>query len=65
MSEHRSVKSIFERERNCWRVEHADEAAFLIDADAYFKAFVAAAEQAQRSIVIAGCGLPQPHPPAM
>jgi phospholipase D1/2 len=54
MSEHRSVKSIFERERNCWRVEHADEAAFLIDADAYFKAFVAAAEQAQRSILIAG-----------
>jgi phosphatidylserine/phosphatidylglycerophosphate/cardiolipin synthase-like enzyme/uncharacterized membrane protein YdjX (TVP38/TMEM64 family) len=54
MAEHRSANSIFERERNCWRVEHAEQAAFLVDADAYFKAFVAAAEQAQRSILIAG-----------
>jgi phospholipase D1/2 len=54
MTEHRSVNPIFEPERNCWRVEHADQAAFLVDADAYFKAFVAAAEQAQRSILIVG-----------
>jgi phosphatidylserine/phosphatidylglycerophosphate/cardiolipin synthase-like enzyme/uncharacterized membrane protein YdjX (TVP38/TMEM64 family) len=54
MTEHRSVTSVFEPERNCWRVAHADQAAFLIDADAYFKAFVAATQQAQRSILIAG-----------
>ncbi len=54
MAEQRDVSSIFEPERNCWRVAHADQAAFIIDADAYFKAFVAAAEQAQRSILIAG-----------
>jgi phospholipase D1/2 len=54
MAEQRRVQSIFEPERNCWRVEHADHAAFLVDADAYFKAFVAAAEQAQSSILITG-----------
>jgi phosphatidylserine/phosphatidylglycerophosphate/cardiolipin synthase-like enzyme/uncharacterized membrane protein YdjX (TVP38/TMEM64 family) len=46
--------SIFEPGRNCWRLAHADRAAFIIDADAYFKAFVAATEQAQRSILITG-----------
>lgn len=40
--------------RNCWRVEQAERAAFLVDGDAYFKAFVAAAQQAQRSILITG-----------
>ncbi|HEY4366568.1 MAG TPA: phospholipase D-like domain-containing protein, partial [Steroidobacteraceae bacterium] len=44
----------FEPGRNCWRVEHADRAAFLIDGDAYFKAFVAAAQKARRSILIVG-----------
>jgi phospholipase D1/2 len=41
-------------DRNCWRIEHASRAGFLIDADAYFKAFVEAAGQARRSILIAG-----------
>jgi phospholipase D1/2 len=50
----RDSSSIFEPGRNCWRVAHADQAAFIIDADAYFKAFVAATEQAQRSILITG-----------
>jgi phospholipase D1/2 len=40
--------------RNCWRVEHASRAGFLVDADAYFKAFVEAARHARRSILIAG-----------
>jgi phosphatidylserine/phosphatidylglycerophosphate/cardiolipin synthase-like enzyme/uncharacterized membrane protein YdjX (TVP38/TMEM64 family) len=40
--------------RNCWRIEHASRAGFLIDADAYFKAFVEAARLARRSILIAG-----------
>jgi phosphatidylserine/phosphatidylglycerophosphate/cardiolipin synthase-like enzyme/uncharacterized membrane protein YdjX (TVP38/TMEM64 family) len=46
--------SLFEPGRNCWRVEPATRAAFLIDGDAYFKAFVAAARNAQRSILILG-----------
>jgi len=54
MAEQRDVSSILEPGRNCWRLAHADQAAFIIDADAYFKAFVAAAEQAQRSILITG-----------
>jgi phospholipase D1/2 len=45
---------LFEPGRNCWRVEDASRAAFLIDGDAYFKAFVSAARQAQRSILITG-----------
>lgn len=40
--------------RNCWRIEHADHAAFLIDGDAYFKALAAALRSAQRSILIVG-----------
>ena len=54
MAEPRDASSIFEPGRNCWRLAHADRAAFIIDADAYFKAFVAAAELAQRSILIVG-----------
>jgi phospholipase D1/2 len=54
MAEQRDARSIFEPGRNCWRLAHADRAAFIIDADAYFKAFVAAAELAQRSILIVG-----------
>jgi phospholipase D1/2 len=41
-------------DRNCWRIEHASRAGFLIDADAYFKAFVEAAGHARRSILISG-----------
>jgi phosphatidylserine/phosphatidylglycerophosphate/cardiolipin synthase-like enzyme len=46
--------SLFEPGRNCWRVEPATRAAFLIDGDAYFKAFAAAARNAHRSILILG-----------
>jgi phospholipase D1/2 len=45
---------LFDEGRNCWRVAHARRAAFLVDADSYFKAFVAAARNAQRSILITG-----------
>ncbi|HEY7640632.1 MAG TPA: VTT domain-containing protein [Steroidobacteraceae bacterium] len=41
-------------DRNCWRIEHASRAGFLIDADAYFRAFVEASHHARRSILIAG-----------
>jgi phospholipase D1/2 len=39
---------------NCWRLAHADRVAFLIDGEAYFATFRAAAERAQRSILIVG-----------
>ncbi|MFC4309581.1 VTT domain-containing protein [Steroidobacter flavus] len=40
--------------RNCWRVENAQRAAFLVDGDNYFRAFVEAARKAKRSILISG-----------
>ncbi len=40
--------------RNCWRVENARRAAFVVDGDNYFRAFVDAARQARRSILISG-----------
>jgi phosphatidylserine/phosphatidylglycerophosphate/cardiolipin synthase-like enzyme/uncharacterized membrane protein YdjX (TVP38/TMEM64 family) len=46
--------TLFDPGRNCWRVERARRAAFIVDADAYFKAFVEAARHAERSILIAG-----------
>ena len=46
--------SLFAVGRNCWRVVRAERAAFLIDGDAYFRAFRAAAIQAQHSIIILG-----------
>ena len=46
--------SLFEPSRNCWRVETADRVAFLIDGDAYFRAFREAAIRARHSIMILG-----------
>ena len=43
---------IVEPGRNCWRREHADRVAFLVDGDAYFRAFAAAVERAERSILV-------------
>ncbi|HSC08129.1 MAG TPA: hypothetical protein VLD59_14985, partial [Steroidobacteraceae bacterium] len=37
---------------NCWRIEHADRAAVLVDGEAYFTAFALAAERARHSIII-------------
>lgn len=54
MSEPRSASSLLVPGRNCWRLEHSARAAFTIDAEVYFKAFVAAAELAQRSLLITG-----------
>ena len=44
--------SVLQPGRNCWRIERADRAAFLIDGDAYFKAFRAAVTAARHSILI-------------
>lgn len=46
--------SLFQPSRNCWRVEHAHKAAFIVDGEDYFRAFVAAARKAKRSILISG-----------
>ena len=54
MSENLQPTGLFEPGRNCWRIERATRAAFLIDADSYFKSFVAAARKAQCSILITG-----------
>ena len=40
--------------RNCWRVVRAHRLAFLIDAQAYFRCFKAAALRARHSILIVG-----------
>lgn len=37
---------------NCWRVERADRAAFIVDGAEFFKAFREAVKQAQRSVLI-------------
>ena len=51
---HRSLKpsTLFEPERNCWRVERAERVALLVDADNYFSTFAKAAMRANRSIII-------------
>lgn len=49
-----SQSSLFVPGRNCWRVERAERAAFLIDGEAYFRAFRAAATEARHSIIILG-----------
>lgn len=63
------ARSVFRPGHNCWRVAHAHRAAFLIDADAYFRAFTAAVERAQHSIIVIGWDidsrtrlLPEAHP---
>jgi len=44
--------SLFEPGRNCCTVAHADRVSLLVDGEAYFRAFVEAAERATRSILI-------------
>ena len=46
--------SLFVAGRNCWRVEQAERATFLIDGESYFHAFRAAARDARHSIFILG-----------
>ena len=46
--------SLFQPGRNCLEVARARRVALLVDGDAYFKAFMQAAERAQRSIIILG-----------
>lgn len=46
--------SLFDVGQNCWRVEPAARAAFLIDGAAYYSAFREAAKAAHHTIVILG-----------
>lgn len=54
--------------RNCWRVEHADRMAFIVDAADYFNAVRAAMLRARRRIMLIGWDfdprirLGDPHP---
>src|SRR5688572_24691839 len=46
------ARSLLRPGYNCWAVEHAERAAFIIDAKDYFEAFYRAALHAQRSIIV-------------
>lgn len=46
------MPSLFVAGENCWRTAHAARVAVLVDGEAYFDAFAAAAERAERSILI-------------
>jgi phosphatidylserine/phosphatidylglycerophosphate/cardiolipin synthase-like enzyme/uncharacterized membrane protein YdjX (TVP38/TMEM64 family) len=46
--------TLFDPGRNCVVATHAPRAALLVDSDAYFSAFVAAAQRAERTIIILG-----------
>ena len=54
--------SLFEAGRNCWRVEQADRVSFLIDGEAYFRAFRDAAIKARHCIYDPRLGLRQSDP---
>lgn len=45
---------ILKEGRNCWRIAHATRAAFLIDADAYYSAFVEAVRRARKAVYMLG-----------
>jgi phosphatidylserine/phosphatidylglycerophosphate/cardiolipin synthase-like enzyme len=44
--------AVLKEGENCWRISHADRAAFLIDGAAYFESVADAIEQAQTSVCI-------------
>ncbi|MCG6879015.1 MAG: VTT domain-containing protein [Deltaproteobacteria bacterium] len=46
--------NILKEGRNCQRIEKTDRLSFLVDADAYYKAFVDAVDQAQHAVYISG-----------
>lgn len=49
-----SAPPIVDAGRNCWRVARAGRVAFLVDGEAYFAAFRAAAARARRSVIVIG-----------
>lgn len=53
-SPRRADNGILRQGRNCWRIAPSGRVAFLIDAEAYFKAFYETVKQAERSILLVG-----------
>jgi phosphatidylserine/phosphatidylglycerophosphate/cardiolipin synthase-like enzyme/uncharacterized membrane protein YdjX (TVP38/TMEM64 family) len=47
-------ETLFRPGENCTEVAHAARASFIVDAENYFRAFMKAAERAERSIVMLG-----------
>lgn len=48
------MKTILKPGKNCWCLEPAERISFLVDGQAIFEAFQAAAEQAKKSLLIVG-----------
>tara|TARA_R110000824_G_scaffold25838_7_gene89590 strand:- start:15394 stop:16806 length:1413 start_codon:yes stop_codon:yes gene_type:complete len=48
------MPNIFKPEENCWRVEHADRSAVLIDGENYFRAVRKSLAQAKQRIMLLG-----------
>jgi phosphatidylserine/phosphatidylglycerophosphate/cardiolipin synthase-like enzyme/membrane protein DedA with SNARE-associated domain len=48
------MKRITREGHNCWRLERADRAAFLVDAGPYYEALASALERAERQVVVLG-----------
>lgn len=49
-----AVDSIVRQGKNAWRTERASRVKFLIDGAAYYDAFIAAVERAQRRVILVG-----------
>jgi len=49
-----TTRSIYQQGRNYWKKGKAHRVSFIIDAQAYFKAFVEAVLKAERSVYITG-----------
>src|SRR5687767_2836183 len=54
MTPEESVRAILAPGRNCWKSARAEVSGVLVDAADYYRAFYAAARQAQRSIILSG-----------
>jgi len=52
MPKTKAQDTLFAPGRNCWRAVPAGRAAFLVDAEDYYRAFMSAAMRATRSIII-------------
>ena len=48
------MSNIFKPGKNCWRVEHADRSAVLIDGENYFRAVRKSLAQAKQRIMLLG-----------
>ncbi len=51
------VEKIFKPEENCWQMNKAHRASFLIDGEVYFRALHETMQQARQSIIIVGWDL--------